>query len=108
MKYFYFDEGKKKGIDGSTPQPATEAEVLAAWDAMSGQPLSFLGIVNEAGVTLQFMWEEDGSMVVDVPVPERSGSWTKTSDEADCKRIIADFYAGSDPTQIDDLTFEEW
>lgn len=108
MKYFYFDEAKKKGIDGGSPRPATESEVLAAWDAMSGQPLSFLGIVNDADVTLQFMWEEDGSMVVDVPAPERSGSWTKTGDADECKRIIASFYAGADPTQIDGLTFEEW
>ncbi|MCC9606575.1 hypothetical protein LOC68_17170 [Blastopirellula sp. JC732] len=108
MKYFYFDEGKEKGIDGNTPKEATQAEVLAAWDAMSGQALSFLGIVNDGGVTLQFMWEEDGSMVIDVPVPERGGSWTKTTDVAECKEVIAAFYDGVDPTKIAGLVFEEW
>ncbi|TWT38612.1 hypothetical protein [Blastopirellula retiformator] len=108
MKYFYFDEGKEKGIDGSTSQAATLDEVLAAWDAISGAAHSFLGVVNDAGVTLQFMWEEDGSMVIDVPVPERKGSWTKTTDVAECKEAIAAFYDGVDPTQLPGLTFETW
>ncbi|UUO06865.1 hypothetical protein M4951_00795 [Blastopirellula sp. J2-11] len=108
MKYFYFDEGKQKGIDGGSPKEATLPEVLTAWEAMSGEPLSFLGIVSEAGVTVQFLWEEDESMVIDIPVPDKSGSWTKSCDAAECQQVIAGFYAGADPTQIDGLTFEEW
>ncbi|MFI4875719.1 MAG: hypothetical protein ACIALR_10295 [Blastopirellula sp. JB062] len=108
MKYFYFDEGKKKGIDGGSPQPATLAEALAAWDAMTGEPLSFLGVVNDSGVTLQFMWDEDGTMVIDIPQPDRSGSWTKNCDLDECRQAIADFYAGDDPTQRAGLTFELW
>lgn len=108
MKYFYFDEEKQKGIDSGSSKAATLQEVLAAWDAMSGQALSFLGVSSHVDVTVQFMWEEDGSMVIDIPIPERGGSWTKSGDVAECKQIITDFYGGADPKQIEGLTFEEW
>lgn len=108
VRCFLFDSGLGRNI---TPSDAVEmscAEILAEWDSLSCEPGSFLGLCCQDWPVLQFMWEEDGQVIIDVPLPKMGGSLTKKSEAEEPRTIIVDVFSGKNPQAIPGLRFVSW
>ena len=69
-KYFYADYCEGKEIDASDPWDAELSQIVHSMDCVLHMPENFLGIVNEADQTLQFVVEEDRTVTIDIPILE--------------------------------------
>ncbi|GAA4426637.1 hypothetical protein [Bremerella cremea] len=113
MKYFFYDQETQEGIDADDAAEGTEVEIVAAWNALTPTPGSFLGIFEtDDKPTLQFMWEEEEDGFdkpwLDIPVPDRQGSYRKIVTREEAAQLLKQTIEGSDPTKIPGLDFEAW
>ncbi len=82
FKVFYYDIEKDESIAAETAQPMT---LKTAYDIAKNVMKShenFIGFLDEEGVVLQFAPEEENKVWVEIPEPDRVGSYqTKLSNE---------------------------
>lgn len=107
MKYFYFDAARRDGIPSSDAKDANADEILRAWNGLSREADSFLGLHCPSGV-IQFMWEAHDYITMDMPLPKEGGSMVKRATFDECNTLIAQICSGMDPAQIVGLTFVKW
>lgn len=108
LEYYYHDTQTEVGIESSDPGFAPLEAILEIWDALSREPGTFLGIVCPNGVSLQFMWDDPETIQLDIPVPERKGSWCKPATFEECRETLVAASQGGDPREIQGLEFQEW
>jgi hypothetical protein len=121
MKLFWHDHVSGRGLNSSDARTATLSEARLVWaDEVRGVQNNFLGLIDHAGRTIQFMFEEnipdsvdDAHFLrivrVDFPCPERRGSFTTMTTIGEVSRWMRDaFERGADPALFDGLSFEPW
>ena len=121
MKLFWHDRVSGRGVNSAEARTATLSEAQLVWtDEVRGVQNNFLGLIDDAGLTIQFMFEEDVPdsvddahflriVRVDFPCPERHGSFTTMTTIGESLRWIRDaFDKGADPALSDGLSFEPW
>jgi hypothetical protein len=108
MKYFYFDSETQNRVESPAAIEGRVGDIQATWESLSRQRGSFLGVRLPSGVAVQFMWDDADSVVIDVPVPERRGSLTKSSSFEECKDAISHVCSGGDPVAISGLAIVAW
>lgn len=98
MKVFWNDGGH--GVEAANSAPVSREEALRLWsDEVRGVEGNFLGLTDDAGRTIQFYFAEsipdhvdDAGYLrivdVDIPVPERGGSFVKRVCVADVADLI--------------------
>lgn len=106
--YFYTDYTTDKHIRSDEPQSATLAEIIECMKTLLQEPDNFIGIVDEQDVTLQFMVDDDGSIIVDLPVNDKNGSFTKSADLDACIAIVNAIGDGIVLDNIEGLSFKAW
>jgi len=121
MKLFWHDRVSGRGLNASEARTATLSEAQLIWtDEVRGVRNNFLGLTDDAELTIQFMFEEDipdslddahflRIVRVDFPCPERRGSFTTMTTIGEVLRWMQDaFERGADPALFDGLTFQAW
>jgi hypothetical protein len=108
MKYFYYDAATRRGIQSAAAMEGHAEDISAIWKSLSQQVGSFLGVYCSTGVAVQFIWDDSGSITIDIPSPTRRGSMNKQSSFEECERLISHICSGNDPEKIPGLEFVGW
>ncbi|MEX0792880.1 MAG: hypothetical protein WD045_07060 [Pirellulaceae bacterium] len=108
LEYYYHDARTEQGVESDAPGFAPLEAILEIWDSLSHESGTFLGIVCPVGVSLQFMWDEPDVIQLDIPVPERKGSWCKEATFTECREALVSAGKGADPREIPGLEFQAW
>src|SRR5262245_41235431 len=121
MRLFWYDGASGRGLKSSEARTVTVSEAQRVWaDEVRGVQSSFLGLIDDAGRTIQFAIEEDipddvedahylKIVLVDFPCPERKGSFATTVTVGEVYRWMQDAFAkGADPALFDGLSFKPW
>ncbi|MFT5823503.1 MAG: hypothetical protein ACI8ZM_004765 [Crocinitomix sp.] len=107
FKCFWWDYFRDEGTDAE----GAEANLKQATDLMkelSNSDASFLGVVTPSKKTVQFIYQEDRSLRLDIPDMENDGSYTKVVAMDECLQIIKDAFHEKDAMKIKGLKFESW
>lgn len=72
------------------------------------EPRDFIGFIDSDGVTLQFMYEESGSVWVEVPMPAEKGSYGKSISLHDVTSVVAAMPEKFDKECLPGLEFQSW
>jgi hypothetical protein len=109
MKIFYSDIRTDEHVPADSPKDVDITEALALFDNLSDAEGCFFGVLDAEERTLQFMYNKDGSLYIDMPLPARSGSACKDGASfEECRKMIIDFSLGLAPDSIPGLSFEPW
>lgn len=108
MKCYLNDAALGFSIPSSEPVEMECAEVLDEWDNLSRARSSFLGLAPPGFPAIQFYWDDDSSVCVDIPFPEQAGSLTKQATFEECAAIIEAILRGEDPREVPGLQFAPW
>ncbi|MDP9196765.1 MAG: hypothetical protein M3O22_08410 [Pseudomonadota bacterium] len=108
MKIFYCDYGTGKDVEAENPLSVSPEEALDLFADLSPCEGSFFGVIDTEDRTIQFMWNEDMTLHLDIPQPENNGSLTGTVSFEDAETIILDISKGKDPATIGGLVFLPW
>ncbi len=108
MKCYFADVVVGVYIPSSAPVEMECEEILDEWDNLSRTRGSFFGIVPSDLPAIQFYWDDESSVCVDIPFPEQGGSLTKQSTFEECVEIIRAVLEGGDPRKVSGLTFVSW
>lgn len=108
MQAFYCCYSTEEQVPANAPVPVTRDESVAlAQRVLLGRD-DFLGFVDNADRTVQMILEVNGGVVLDVPVPDLSGSYTKVI----AREALADFirHLPTDFSQLEmgDFAFAKW
>jgi len=119
MRLFWYDGVSGRGVKSCEARAVTLSEVQRVWaDEVRGVHNSFLGLIDDAGRTIQFAFEEDipdnvddttylKIVLVDFPCLERKGSFAATVTVGEVYRWMRDaFERGADPALFDGLSFK--
>jgi hypothetical protein len=111
MKYFFYDVTDDEYDDDESndgfEDDGTIDEILQSFYDLSEEDGSFLGLENEQGQVLQFMWNSNDDWIVDIPEMEKEGSWQKHADYDECVMFIEDFY-NEKPIDTSNFVFESF
>jgi hypothetical protein len=107
-KVFFADYCEDKIVEANHARIATKDEILHSMDCVLHMPNNFIGIVDENNATLQFVVNDDKTIDIDLPVPASRGSYTKTTDLAECLKVVRGLGDSVDPSQIVGLVFQPW
>jgi len=105
---FLTDYARERTIPSQHPLEAPSERVLEEFDRLSDTRGCFLGVIRGDGLTLQFHWNEDSTLLADVPAPDRAGSLAKLATHAECRRLLESFLAGAGLDSMPDLVFSSW
>jgi len=109
MKYFHCDITDYNNDEDESNDvfsaDGTLDEILQDFFDLPEEDGSFLGLENEQGQVIQFMWEGDNNWLVDIPVMEKEGSFQKHADYDGCVDFIEQFFNGG-TIDISEFTFE--
>lgn len=82
--------------------------ILALMEEVLKSAGSFVSVMDDEGTMLQFVLDEDGSVMMDIPHPKKRGSYAKRATIADCVSVVE---ALDERVRIDAITgleFERW
>lgn len=108
MKIFFSDYEIGEHIDGEEAIIVSHEDILSKFDEISDLEENFFGIIDNSNITIQFYWEEDGSISIDIPIPQKKGSLTKKSNHEECRKIIENIDRKIDISAINGLHFQKW
>ena len=108
FRVFLMDYERDRDIPAEEPITRTLEETLDEFDRLSDTEGNFLGICLPGGGVVQFIYDDEEGLTIDVPQPERRGSLTRSASFDECRRIIEGLGRDSSPTAIPGLFFTPW
>lgn len=103
LKLFYTDYCEEKQIDGSEPWDVEVSDILHSMDCVLHMPKNFLGIINSRDQVLQFMVNDDRTILIDIPILE-NGKYVEsrniTSTLVGCMELIRSISEETDFTTL--------
>ena len=105
---FLTDYPRERTILSEHPLETDGARILEEFDRLSDTRGCNLGVVRGDGLTLQLYWNEDSTLLADVPAPDRGGSFAKLGTHAECRHLLESFLTGAGLDAMPDLTFSSW
>lgn len=108
FKLFYTDYSEDKHVRSDEAVTETLENITELMNALLHEPDNFIGIIDENNVMLQFMVDEDGSLIVDLPMHDQKGSLTKSADLNGCIEIVNALQDSIEIEQIEGLEFKSW
>ncbi|MDD1795192.1 hypothetical protein LRP50_18855 [Enterovibrio sp. ZSDZ42] len=110
MKYrvFFCDYCEDKILESKDARKSSLEEILHSMDCVLHMPRNFFGIIDEENNTLQFMVNEDKTILLDIPIESKGGSYLGVYRLEDCMLIVKE--AGEIPYLIErfSLEFQSW
>ncbi len=89
LQYFYCIHGEKPCEETTAPVLVASGNATAVAKRALSTPENFVGFVDASETTLQFFVEADDSILVDMPVPDKQGSYSTHLDRAHALKLIA-------------------
>jgi hypothetical protein len=108
FKLFYTDYSKDKHVRSDEAVTETLENITGLMQSLLHEEDNFIGIIDDDNVMLQFMVDEDGSLIVDLPMHDQKGSFTKKTDLSGCIAIVNSLQGKIDKDQIEGLEFKSW
>ncbi len=108
MHYFLYDASTDREIESAHPVDGSLDVIVEEFHTVSQEDGSFFGVIDATGKVLQFYWDDEGIVHIDIPLPQKHGSMTKPTIAEDCLRMLELAYTGGDPSTWDDLKFIPW
>ena len=106
---FWFDG--EDGVSSYEPEPAT-LEWIAGIMAklLTESTRTFVGIVDERDVVMQFAGQLDGTVLMEIPVPALRGSWYANRSLVECLAVVVELERHNTITQVNypDLRWRPW
>jgi hypothetical protein len=97
---------RESGGDGGVPMTVTEVlELMAEVLTSAG---SFVSVMDREGTMIQFMVDEHGGMMLDIPSPRERGSYAKVTDLEACLKVMRDLDTLVRKEAIEGLAFARW
>jgi hypothetical protein len=110
VQVFLSDYEFGRHILSSIPVEMTFDQVRDELEHMSGTKGCFIGLIFESREVAQFIWNDDEneSITLDVPIPNRCGSLEKEITFQDLGQIIDSLEQGIRPSHLLGLRFKHW
>lgn len=109
MKLFFSDYTANRHVSADEPLDVDLAGVLKEFDSLTDEDGCFLGIVDDKEQVLQFIYNSDGSLSIDIPVAEKKGSFHRDSASfEECRKILIAAQGGVRVDAIPGLAFQHW
>ncbi len=106
-KLFFTDYAGKE-VPSEHPKDAAKGQIIELMQEILNSPDNFLGIVDQKEQTLQFMVNDDQTILVDIPMPEMKGSYQKNVDLEGAVRLVKKLGNIIQLELIEGLVFEKW
>lgn len=106
LRMFLYDAATEADMSAKNTNLETALQHLTELSPIESSHIGF--DVGEDDGSIQFVYQEDGNLLVDLPDPERGGSLQKTVNFEECEKIIRSLYNGTLPENIPGLKFIEW
>ena len=89
LQLFYCIHSERNCVDPSSAIPSNRAKALAVAEKALSSKDDFVGFTDVHETTLQFYVDGEDSVWVDMPVPERKGSYGVHTNRAKALQIIS-------------------
>ena len=106
LKLFLWDVETDEEIPGDAPLEASCGAALKRLRDLSAVDGSFIGFELPSKEIVQFMWDDEETLHVDIPA--KNGSYGKDVSQEEAERIITGLFNGLNPVHIEGLTFESY
>ena len=107
-KMFLYDISTEEEIEGDKAIAVGKEEAVAKLRALSRMDGSYIGFDFDGFPTIQFMWDAEGLLGLDIPVMDKGGSFTKNVTRDEAVKIVEATFLGKKPTSIDGIVFDEF
>lgn len=108
LQMFLYDEEREREIPAADPLVVSIEQALDEFDRLSDTADNYIGFVRGDGEVLQFAWNDEGTLDIDIPVPFRDGSFNLRGPFEECRALIEPFAQGLPRKQIVGLRFDRW
>jgi len=107
MKVFFFNTRTQEEIPDSQALEASVEQALEIFEKLPQDGGSFLGIINEDAIHIQFRKYNRFMWLIEIPVVTKNGNFVYVCHKDKCKRIIDQLFEGIDPLLLAEFTFED-
>ena len=107
LKVFFQNFTNKMKVSIHKPLDAVLEQVLEVFEFLPQHDGSYLGIISEQEITIQFTKYNKFVWLIEIPIPEKKGSYQMFLTDHKCKRIITSIFEGINPLEINGLIFEK-
>lgn len=109
IKIFWWDAIQNEGPSTISQAKVEEVEVaINRLNSLSKHEDSFLGVVLTDDSVIQFGYDNNGKLNLDIPDTEKEGSYKKQLPLQEAINLIDSIYQGKDPKNTDNLIFDSW
>ena len=108
MKIFFENYADELIVETDFPLEGSLEQAIDIFHNMPDYDGSFIGFVNNDGNTVQISKYDRFLFLVEIPVYELNGAYTKLFNYHQVKNLIEFLYQGFDPYDIPDLKFEPY
>ncbi len=108
FKLFYTDYSNDKHVRSDDAQSATLEEIIDCMKGLLYEEDNFVGIIDSDDVMLQFMVEDTGKICIDIPIHDRKGSFTRSTDLDECIQVVNALQNAIVMEDIKGLEFKSW
>ncbi len=102
-----YDTGRQAAADGGGVEMSRD-QILQLMGEVLVSPGSYVSVMDREGTMLQFVLDEDGSVMLDIPAPRRRGSFAKRTTLAECEAAVRSLGDRVDTDAFEGLVFERW
>ena len=109
MLIFFSDYEAATFVPAEIPREVTLMGALTEFDALSEEQGGFFGVITADSSVVQFMYDESGELLIDVPIKARGGSLQRSSASfGECRELIIAVAQGLRVESIPGLEFVSW
>jgi hypothetical protein len=102
------DYDRDRVIASAEPIPVDLRTALDEFDRLSGTDRCFIGFVRSDGETLQFAWNDDGTLSADIPFPATKSSLARRGTREGLRPLIETFAGGVPVRELPDFHLQAW
>lgn len=107
IKLFFWDVASDESINGDNPIAVSLNEALKRFKQLSKEDGSFIGFEFDENWTVQFMYDSNENLFLDVIDPTNDDTYGKNVGESEAINIIQDVYSGKNPMDIKFLNSDD-
>jgi hypothetical protein len=106
VTYCAYESGEHLAADD--PKLMRREEILALMRKVLTSPGSFVSVMDASGTMIQFVLDDDGSVMLDIPHPNKRGSYAKRTTLTACVTAVEKLGDTIRLDEVDGLVFERW
>ena len=108
MQVFFQNYLKGIHVSALHPLDAMKEQVLEIFKELPEDDGSFLGVINDDNITIQFSNYNRFVWLVDIPIITKKGSYQVFLTKKKCQDLIIGLFSGLNPLKINGLSFEKF